>query len=58
MGQAPGNISLHITVMRRIRRILERKREARKWLGKWDAMHDRFVKEQAELQASKPEGLR
>ncbi|MGX9838130.1 hypothetical protein ACH32B_19415 [Enterobacter dykesii] len=48
----------HNRCTRRIRRILERKREARKWLGKWDAMHDRFVKEQAELQASKPEWVR
>ncbi|HCM9684636.1 TPA: hypothetical protein N5O20_005328, partial [Enterobacter kobei] len=43
--------------MRRIRRILERKREARKWLGKWDAMHDRFVKEVDALQAIKPKGV-
>ncbi|MCM2659103.1 hypothetical protein NDQ76_19505 [Enterobacter hormaechei] len=47
----------HNRCMRRIRRILERKREARKWLAKWDSMHDRYVKEQAELQASKPEGI-
>ncbi|EHC94157.1 hypothetical protein LTSEUGA_1375 [Salmonella enterica subsp. enterica serovar Uganda str. R8-3404] len=40
--------------MRRIRRILERKRNMQKWLEKWDAMHDRYVKEREELQASKP----
>ncbi|AEE57867.1 conserved hypothetical protein [Escherichia coli UMNK88] len=44
--------------MRRIRRILERKREALKWLGKWDAMHDRFVKEVDALQAIKPAGVK
>lgn len=48
----------HQRCIRRLRRILERKREAQKWLAKWDSMHDRFVKEQAELQASKPEWVR
>ncbi|TNL00992.1 hypothetical protein CYD30_28410 [Kosakonia cowanii] len=48
----------HQRCVRRLRRILARKREVQKWLAKWDSMHDRYVKEQAELQASKPEGLR
>lgn len=48
----------HNRCKRRIRRILERKREVQKWLAKWDSMHDRYVKEQAELQAIKPECLR
>jgi hypothetical protein len=41
--------------MRRIRRILERKRKWRSgW--KWDAMHDRFVKDVDALQASNLRG--
>ena len=48
----------HARCMRRIRRILERKRAAQKWLAKWDAMHDRYVKEREELQAEKPIGVR
>lgn len=48
----------HQRCVRRLRRILARKREMQKWLEKWDAMHDRYVKEQAELQAIKPEGIR
>lgn len=46
----------HNRCMRRIRRILERKRNMQKWLEKWDAMHDRYVKEQAELQATNQKG--
>jgi hypothetical protein len=42
---------------RRLRRILARKREMEKWCEKWDAMHDRFVKEVDALQAIKPEGV-
>lgn len=48
----------HQRCVRRLRRILARKREAQKWLAKWDSMHDRYVKEQAELQATKPEGIK
>lgn len=44
--------------VRRLRRILARKREMQKWCGKWDAMHDRFVKEVDALQSSKPQGIR
>ncbi|SQB09534.1 hypothetical protein [Citrobacter koseri] len=44
----------HQRCERRLRRILARKREMQKWYAKWDAFHDRVVKEQAELQASKP----
>ncbi len=50
-------LAAHQRCVRRLHRILARKREAQKWLAKWDSMHDRFVKEQAELQASKPEGI-
>jgi len=48
----------HQRCVRRLRRILARKREMLKWCEKWDAMHDRFVKEVDRLQAGKPEGLR
>ncbi|MGL5965880.1 MAG: hypothetical protein ACRCZ6_01605 [Kluyvera sp.] len=48
----------HQRCVRRLRRILARKREMQKWCEKWDAMHDRYVKEQSELQATKPEGVR
>ncbi len=48
----------HERTVRRLRRMLARKRETQKWLAKWDAMHDRYVKEQADLQASKPAGVR
>lgn len=48
----------HNRCVRRLRRILARKRDMQKWCEKWDAFHDRVVKEQAELQASKPEGIR
>lgn len=48
----------HQRCIRRLRRILAHKRDMQKWCEKWDSMHDRYVKEQAELQASKPEGLR
>jgi len=51
-------LAAHQRTVRRLRRILASKREAQKWLVKWDAMHDRYVKEQAELQASKPTGIR
>ncbi|MFS9904436.1 hypothetical protein WKU74_24345, partial [Salmonella enterica] len=39
---------------RRLRLILARKREMGKWYQKWDSMHERYVKEREELQASKP----
>lgn len=48
----------HQRCVRRLRRILARKRAMQKWCEKWDAMHDRFVKEVDKLQASKPEGVR
>lgn len=51
-------LAAHQRCERRLRRILTRKREMQKWCEKWDAMHDRFVKEVDELQASKPEGIR
>lgn len=51
-------LAAHQRCVRRLRRILSRKREMQKWCEKWDAMHDRFMKERSELQASKPEGLR
>jgi hypothetical protein len=44
----------HQRCVRRLRRILARKREMEKWCEKWDAMHDRFVKEVDALQAIKP----
>lgn len=50
-------IAAHQRCMRRIRRILARKRDMQKWREKWDAMHDRFVKEVDALQACKPEGV-
>lgn len=59
----PGDITkeyhfAHQRCVRRLRRILARKRDMQKWCEKWDAMHDRFVKEVDALQASKPEGIR
>lgn len=51
-------LAAHQRTVRRLRRILARKREAQLWLAKWDAFHDRYVKEQAELQAIKPAGVR
>lgn len=48
----------HQRTVRRLRRILTRKREMQKWCEKWDAMHDRYVKERADLQAGKPDGVR
>lgn len=47
----------HQRCMRRLRRILAYKREMQQWCEKWDAFHDRVVKEQAALQACKPEGI-
>ncbi|EAX2423241.1 hypothetical protein AA440_004191 [Salmonella enterica subsp. enterica] len=44
----------HQRCVRRLRRILARKREMGKWYQKWDSMHERYVKEREELQASKP----
>jgi hypothetical protein len=37
--------------------MLASKREAQKWLAKWDAFYDRVAKEREELQASKPAGI-
>ena len=48
----------HNRCMSRIRRILERKRETQKWLEKWDAMHDRYVKDVEALQSCKPDGVK
>lgn len=50
-------LAAHQRCVRRLRRILASKREMEKWCEKWDAMHDRYVKEQAKLQANKPEGV-
>ncbi|EHE7039644.1 hypothetical protein J0Q64_003776 [Salmonella enterica subsp. enterica serovar Newport] len=44
----------HQRTIRRLRLILARKREMEKWCQKWDSMHNRYVKEREELQASKP----
>jgi hypothetical protein len=43
--------------MRRLRRILARKRAMQKWHERWESMHDRYVKDVAALQASKPAGM-
>lgn len=48
----------HQRCIRRLLRILARKREMEKWCEKWDAMHDRFVKEVDALQAIKPAGVK
>ncbi|ENL1706430.1 hypothetical protein AB4U38_002788 [Salmonella enterica] len=48
----------HKRCIRRLLRILARKREIQTWYAKWRSMHDRYIKEQKELQASKPEGIR
>lgn len=48
----------HRRTVRRLRRILARKREMQKWCERWDAMHDRYVKEREELRASKPAEVR
>ncbi|EBR0843136.1 hypothetical protein BRO79_06560 [Salmonella enterica] len=48
----------HQRCIRRLRRILARKRDMQKWCEKWDAMHDRYVKEREELQSSKPAEVR
>ena len=48
----------HQRTVRRLRRILARKREMQRWCEKWDAMHDRYVKEREELKASKPAEVR
>lgn len=48
----------HQRCVRRLRRILARKRDMQKWCEKWDAMHDRYVKEREELQSSKPAEVR
>ena len=57
-GTTVEYIGAHQRCVRRLRRILAIKRDMTKWCEKWDAMHDRFVKEVDELQASKPEGIR
>lgn len=48
----------HQRCIRRLRRILAKKREMQKWCERWDAMHDDYVKERDELQATKPAGVR
>ena len=50
-------LAAHQRCVRRLRRILARKREMEKWCEKWDAMHERYVKEVDALQAIKPEGV-
>lgn len=57
-GTTVEYIGAHQRCIRRLRRILAIKRDMQKWCEKWDAMHDRFVKEVDALQASKPEGIR
>ncbi|WP_439412958.1 hypothetical protein [Enterobacter ludwigii] len=47
-------LAAHQRCIRRLRRILALKREMQKWYEKWDSMHERYVKERDELQASKP----
>ncbi|MEF3110172.1 hypothetical protein QFI91_13875 [Raoultella sp. WB_B2P2-3] len=54
----PEYFNAHRRTVRRLRRILARKREMQKWCDKWDAMHDRYVKEREELRASKPAEVR
>ncbi|ASD58255.1 MULTISPECIES: hypothetical protein [Enterobacter cloacae complex] len=56
-GVTTGYFMAHQRCVRRLRRILARKREMEKWCEKWDAMHDRFVKEVDALQAIKPKGV-
>lgn len=51
-------LAAHQRTVRRLRKILARKREMQKWCEKWDAMHDRYVKDVAALQSSKPAGIR
>ena len=51
-------LAAHQRCERRLRRILNRKREMQKWCEKWDSMHDRYTKEVNELQSCKPEGIR
>ncbi|EPI3098690.1 hypothetical protein [Enterobacter hormaechei] len=51
-------LAAHQRCVRRLRRILARKREMEKWCAKWDAMHERYVKERDELKATKPAGVR
>ncbi|AUU26450.1 hypothetical protein MC62_010930 [Citrobacter freundii] len=51
-------LAAHQRCVRRLRRILARKRDMTKWCEKWDAMHDRYVKDLNELQDCKPEGIR
>ncbi|MDG1643727.1 hypothetical protein DA718_12585 [Klebsiella huaxiensis] len=48
----------HQRCIRRLRRILARKREMKKWCEKWDSMHDRYLKEREELQTTKPTEVR
>jgi hypothetical protein len=51
-------LAAHQRTVRRLRKILACKREMQKWCEKWDAMHDRYVKDVAALQSSKPAGVR
>ncbi|WP_079964555.1 hypothetical protein [Salmonella enterica] len=57
-GATVEYIVAHQRCVRRLRRILARKRDMQKWCAKWDAMHDRYVKEREELQSSKPAEVR
>lgn len=47
-------LAAHQRCVRRLRRLLARQRAMDEWKKKWDAMHDRYVKERDELQSSKP----
>ncbi|HAT1683541.1 TPA: hypothetical protein I8Y21_004290 [Klebsiella oxytoca] len=48
----------HNRCARRVRRILARKRDMQNWHAKWKRMHDRYIKERDELQATKPQEIR
>lgn len=47
-------LAAHQHCVRRLRRLLARQRAMDEWKKKWDAMHDRYVKERDELQSRKP----
>jgi len=51
-------LAAHQRCVRRLRRIITLKRGAVQWCEKWDDLHNRYVKERDELQASKPQGVR
>lgn len=47
-------LAAHQRCVRRLRRLMARQRAMDEWKKKWDAMHDRYVKERDELQSRKP----